>query len=532
MATFIVTSNRDDGRGGLTLREAIAAANASPGEDVIEFDGSVFSGGEENLIRLESTLVIRDSVTIDASRVAGVTITADRAGNDVTDRNFVTDIDATGASDLADNFRVLYVTDDNEATTLRGLTLTGGYVDVSRWQGENRQPARFEHEYESRSTAGGGILVNRGELNIIDGAVSGNAVDNRAGEGNRSPGGGIAFDPFFNPFDQPVEPIWLRLIGSTVDGNRLLGEETLYGGGILARWLNVIDSTISNNRTESKNAGGGGVYVQYQGDFTNATIHGNVAVNGNGGGVAAPNNAQFFNSTLVGNSAEGEFSRGGGFAGRSLLSWADEEAVRNEVKRFVNTLVMGNEATDAESNDAYFDHNDFRDFRETNLIQGRNIINDYNVSDRMEIEGAILDRAVASVFADGGVLADNGGNVKTVKLRASPLNPAIDGSADVAPGTDAIGRPAQDYPGQGVDNDLPGIRDLGAYELPLLRGGLPVIKPGSNRNDKLTAETGNELFELGRGADRVQGRTGQLDGDVVAGFGFDDVLRVKKARFG
>ncbi|MEO1687663.1 MAG: hypothetical protein AAFU61_07140, partial [Pseudomonadota bacterium] len=131
MATFIVTTNADgDGGGETTLREAIAAANASPGADVIEFASDPFNRGEgSNTIRLRGdlgSLVITDSVTIDATSVGGITISGDSSGNDVLTDDGLTDIKATGLNDLLDNVRVMVITGDNEETTLRNLTLTGG----------------------------------------------------------------------------------------------------------------------------------------------------------------------------------------------------------------------------------------------------------------------------------------------------------------------------------------------------------------------------------------------------------------------
>ena len=42
----------NDGGDGISLREAITAANNTSGEDTITFDANVFTGGDESVIRL------------------------------------------------------------------------------------------------------------------------------------------------------------------------------------------------------------------------------------------------------------------------------------------------------------------------------------------------------------------------------------------------------------------------------------------------------------------------------------------------
>ncbi|MEM6744303.1 MAG: hypothetical protein AAF676_11290 [Pseudomonadota bacterium] len=517
MNTYIVTSNGDDDGPGLTLREAIALANASPGADVIEFDGGAFSGGRDNVIRLSETLEITDSVTIDASRVAGVVVSGDAAGNDELKPGFITDVDATGLNDLADNVRVLQIIGEVGSVVLNGLTVTGGRAG----------PGMIAPGF------GGGIYHRDGELTIIDGAVSGNVIETT--ERSAGSGGGIYSSPRFDFFNAPDEGIWLTLLNSSVEGNRILGEwPASHGGGVWARWTRIYESTIADNQSGSH---GGGVFASYQGDFRNATIFGNVSELGFGGGVAGPNNLRFINSTITGNEVrgvrpDGFLGRGGGVS--TVTGTLDDEQVSREVVEIVNSIIIGNsDLMTPETSDLLFNRDTVKpSIKATLLFEGVNVINNFSEPTKVERRGPILERPTSSIFEDAEPqLRDNGGGVKTVKLRSGSSNPAVDASQDFAPDRDATGRAAQDFPGQGFDTDLPGIRDLGAYELPLLRGGLPVVKPGTNRADRMKAAAEAELFELGRGADRVQGRTGQLDGDVVDGFGFDDVLRVKKARF-
>ncbi|MEO0681041.1 MAG: hypothetical protein AAF192_11570 [Pseudomonadota bacterium] len=554
MATFIVTTNADgDGGGETTLREAIAAANASPGADVIEFASDPFNRGEgSNTIRLNGglgTLEITDSVTIDATSVGGITITADSSNNDVLTEDGWTDIKATPQADLFDNFRVMIITGDSEQTTLRNLTITGGYV----WQdAPGNGPDYPFYDFDQRYS-GGGIWTDAGDVNIESSSVSGNGL--YVGETGQfgSVGGGILAVQGFNPFESNPELNILRILNSSIEDNHIegvtriragsgptAGEEYVFaggGGGVLARFAQINSSTIANNSTNGDYAHGGGLSLRYDASIVNSTIYGNVTTgdHANGGGLSAASRLELINSTITGNRTEGENAEGGGFA---AYGDSTDDGVGNDLKRIVNSIIIGNVA----ENDIYGSDDlalsPWEDFFtsaiwDENVFDGANIIGEtYNAQpDLTEINGPIFERSPTAVFENGGELKDNGGDVKSVKLRASPLNPAIDGSQGAAVPEDTTGRPAQDWPGQGNDNDLPGIRDVGAYELPLLTGGLENIVEGTEGNDRFKAANEGETFVLYRGVDQVSGTLAGLDGDAMEGFGFDDRLIVRRAQF-
>ncbi|MEM6438703.1 MAG: hypothetical protein AAF763_03250 [Pseudomonadota bacterium] len=555
MALFTVTTNADGEAGSeTTLREAIAAANASPGLDVIEFEPDRFNRGEgSNTIRLDrafGTLEITDSVIIDGTSVGGITITADSADNDVLTEDGWTDIQATPQADLFDNFRVMIVSGDSEETTLRNLTITGGYV----WQDAPGDGPDYPFYDFDQRYSGGGIWNDAGNLNIESSSVSGNGVYvGETGQFGSGGGGIVALHPF-NPFDPNAELNILRILNSSIEDNHVegvtriragsgpfAGEEYVFaggGGGVQARFAQINSSTIANNSTNGDYAHGGGLSLNYDASIVNSTIYGNVTKgdHANGGGVSAASRLEIINTTITGNRTEGENAEGGGFA---AYGDSTDDGVGNDLKRIVNSIIIGNVAErDRQGSDdlALSPHTDFfgSPIADENVFEGANIFGQtYNAQPGLtEILGPIFERSPTAVFENGGELKDNGGDVKSVKLRASPLNPAIDGSIGSAVPEDTTGRPAQDWPGQGFDNDLPGIRDLGAYELPLLTGGLPTVVEGTEGNDRLQGSDATELFRVGAGVDRVQGRLGQLDGDAIEGFGYDDALRVKRARFG
>ena len=135
---FVVNTAQDEldfSNDVTSLREAINSANGSFGADAISFDPSVFTGGDDNVIRLiQGELVISNSLSIDATSVGGVLISGDADDDDATVGNTdITDVAAsfggiTGAPDdlLDDNSPVVNFTGLTGNLTLTGLTITGG----------------------------------------------------------------------------------------------------------------------------------------------------------------------------------------------------------------------------------------------------------------------------------------------------------------------------------------------------------------------------------------------------------------------
>ena len=199
--TSIATLIDNDGGDGISLREAIAAANNTTGEDTITFDGSVFSGGDINVVRLtQGELVIGESLSIDGTSVGGVVITGDAAVNDVTlPGSNITDVQASllsNAGSLDDNSRVLNFASLTGDLTLDGLTLTGG-----RTTGANQ-------DFLGTTDNGGGIrFASDGALDLTNSTISGNSTS-----GNSAVGGGV--------FASGTA----TLTNSTVSGNSTLGD--------------------------------------------------------------------------------------------------------------------------------------------------------------------------------------------------------------------------------------------------------------------------------------------------------------------
>jgi len=240
----------DDGGDGISLREAITAANNTAGADTITFDSNVFTGGSASLIRLGGTaLDVTDSLTIEGLTGTDVVITADADGDDVTVGT--TDItDVVNNTNTSDNSRVFFIGFGAGDTTLRGLTITGGVTGFD-------------------SNGGGISSTSPGILTLDQSTVSGNATI--------SSGGGIS-----------TYTGTTTITSSTISGN----SAGYSGGGIFASngTTTIISSTISGNSTDRD---GGGIYVS-GGTTTiiSSTISGNYASNdvrsyGYGGGIFA-----------------------------------------------------------------------------------------------------------------------------------------------------------------------------------------------------------------------------------------------------
>ncbi|MEO1066265.1 MAG: hypothetical protein AAFW47_02675, partial [Pseudomonadota bacterium] len=264
MTTIIVDRAGDtaeDEAAGTTLREAVILANDTEGLDTIEFDPTVFTGGENSLIRLvQGEIAITESVSIDGSTGTDVTISGDADGNDVVDENFITDVMASldGEDRLADNSRIFNI--DNPT-----IIYTRG-------------------DYSAFPPASGFLNpIALDSLTLTGGRTS----------GDRESGGAI----------------------------RAVEMASAYYSFNVGTFLMLESSHFAGNSTSGANALGGAIYVQGTDDVSvqSSTFSGNVTFgkNASGGAFAinpmSPNFLGFYveNSTFVDNEADGADARGG-----------------------------------------------------------------------------------------------------------------------------------------------------------------------------------------------------------------------------
>ena len=226
----------------VSLREAIAAANAIDGADTITFD----AGLSGQTINIHSQLpTITDDLTIDG----GNQITIDAGGG------------INGTIGNGDGYRIFNIDDGDNGTqidvTFSGLTLTGGDTTF----GES-----------------GGAILNSENLTLTNTVLAGNFASDGGGALHNLPSG-IA-----------------TVNASTVSGNFSTG-----GGGIKNEGLTYLnDSTLSGNQATQLE--GGGISNEGTGTLqvSNTTLSGNSGV-GYGGGISNFGSATVTGSTFSNN---------------------------------------------------------------------------------------------------------------------------------------------------------------------------------------------------------------------------------------
>jgi CSLREA domain-containing protein len=257
-SVFTVTTTADGNNGACTvslcsLRDAIIAANANPGADVITLPSNANSyaltlagANEDNAAT--GDLDIKGDLTINGGGAASTIIDG-------------------GALD-----RVFHIF--SGAVALIDLTIRNGKPGP----GDN----------------GGGVLVSGGSLTLLRCVVSGNSTT------NLGQGGGI-----HNAGS-------LTVIDSTISGNET-GSGGNGGGIACVGPLTITGSTVSGNAAGT-GGNGGGIYAGLSVLMTNCTISGNVVIGaGLGGGIFEIDGAtKVFSSTIADNAASP--GKGGGVA--------------------------------------------------------------------------------------------------------------------------------------------------------------------------------------------------------------------------
>ncbi|MDB5385021.1 MAG: hlyA 4 [Planctomycetaceae bacterium] len=230
LTTFTVTTALDDSTSASTmsLREAINAANASPGADTIRFD-SALSG--QSFLLTQGALTITDPLTIVGLGATNTVINAQQKS------------------------RVFALTSSAGDVTLDSLTVKSGRTDADGQMGagifsESNGTLTVENSSVNANATfgnwsqGGGIYNSNGAVVVINSTISGNTTN-----GNYAPGAGVA----------------------TTNGD-----------------ITLVNTTISNNITAGANSSGGGV-ATFCGDvtLTNTTVTQNATLGpfSSGGGL-------------------------------------------------------------------------------------------------------------------------------------------------------------------------------------------------------------------------------------------------------
>ncbi|QDV15149.1 HYR domain protein [Rosistilla oblonga] len=561
VAPFVVTthldeldySNNSGANPQVSLREAIALANDSPGADEIAFSETV----TQPIVLGLGELTITDTVTITGSGQA------------------TTVIDANQQS------RVLNVVGESVDVTLQQMTLTGG-----RTTGSNE----FINGTRETTHSGGGIRFDStGTLALVDSTLSGNSTTGESARGGGiyaksgsvtltgstlsdnytvaeyAGGGGISTD---------IGPV--TLTGSTLSGNYTFAEYA--GGGGISTYSGAVTltgSTLSGNYTFADFVGGGGI-DSWNGSvsLTGSTLSGNsnAGYGAAGGGVFAWNGSvMLMGSTLSGNSNTGDLASGGGiftYAGLVTLTNSTLSGNRNtgfsalgggifssngsvkltgstlagnvtsregggivfsgQNSSYITSLTLDNSIVAGNLDDGTAPDFLAPDDSDINLHILSSLIGDSTGTSFVDpsspdligsVIGVDWTTVLASHMVDGQVvplLTDNGGPVQTVALlpnTETTTNPAID-AGNNAVGTDLL-TDARGLP-RITDGDGDGTAtvDMGAFESPgdvIIPPDItaPVITSPSPATLEATSATGVD-------------RSSQAVQDFLNGFAIDD----------
>ena len=552
--SLVVTTTEDvvDRFDGVTsLREAISFVEDgfSPGTAITFADGAGEAFENGGTIRLTEELSVSADVIIEGA--GSVTITGDVDGDDVT-ADGLTDVDATLANDatkLDDNVRLF---DASATLTLDGLTLTGGRTTADFDGGgairSTADIAISDSVLSGNSTNGqysnGGAIYGQADVQVTDSTLSGNSTSNVGSDGGAVYGVRV-----------------VQLVDSTITGNRagatdVSSEQPARGGGVFGAGDTIlINSTVSDNTANGGYALGAGVYGENAVQIISSTINGNTtsgAYQSQGAGVFAGRDLYLIQTTVSGNQAVGDTAIAAGVYGARGVSLINSTVSSNvstgssaqvggilgggggaEGLTLTNSIVLGNTSTT---------NGDVQLYLNTGAgaaitYQGLNIVGtgqDTDGSDNV-INGVaaeifddaeeVFDANGTATGVDGGVLADNGGPVQTIALRASLDNPALDAGDDalavdadgVALTTDARGFTRPIDVGAIANNGANAV-DLGAFETQTSETDGPDILQGTSGADDLASGGGNDLVLPGEGDDTADGGDGTGDTLNYSGF--------------
>lgn len=254
-ATFTVTKTADTNDGicdnDCSLREAVAAANASTDNDTIVF-APMFTNSAQTITLSGTDLQINNNGTLTVTGPGAHRLTV--SGNNQS-RIFTNNVDAT--------------------TTISGLRLTGGNGASTVQNGR-----------------AGAVYNNDGFLTLDAVLIEGNSAANGGGANNA--GGGSV----------------MTIRNSVIRNNTATG-----AGGAMQNFststLHLINTTVSGNTCNSTLTGGGGIQANGTLTMSNVTFSGNNANGGDGGAIYYNGGGLAMNNvTIAGNTASGGGSGG------------------------------------------------------------------------------------------------------------------------------------------------------------------------------------------------------------------------------
>jgi hypothetical protein len=452
-ATLTVTSfddvvNPDDDATAFTLREAVQQANASPGDDTIEFDVPV----------AETPPVI--------TLTQGELSLTDTTG--VTTISGPTDTFLTIDGDLAS--RILQIAPSVQAT-ISSVTLSNGFADP-QVDGRGGAILNAGHLTLAKvivsgnlagvSGQGGGLFNDGGEVELLDSTIFGNTAGTGGGMVNAS--GSVTLTRSFvlsNSAQLDGGGIWNSEDGSLVINDSSVSANTAgsRGGGIFGHGT-IDQSLLAVNSARN----GGGVYAMLATRISNSTLSSNLAFD-DGGAVFNADHVSLdgcllVNCTVVQNFAEvdGDAVGTGGGIYTDAFGSAAQTLLRNTIVAG-NVLNDGSLASDLAGANVQGDRNNLIGDPETagGLVHGTN----GNIVGQDDGQGGRELLPLAQILDP--ILSDNGGLHLSHALL--PTSVAIDAGDNSALETGMV----VDQRGEprivdGPDADATATVDIGAVE--------------------------------------------------------------------
>ncbi len=511
MAYLTVTTQADivdPGDGKLSLREAVARANATAGFDTIRFTAAVAG---HTLVLTGGELKLTSSARIDGGTGAGTTIDADQASRVLSIGGNGTKVELVG----------LVVTHGHTGGQPGGgIALTGGAAltlsDCTVTANDTRNPDG------DTGGDGAGIFAGPGSvLTIRRSTVSDNVAGGYYGGGN---GGGVAAagDDQVTVADSEISGNHGEYGGgmeigggssatierTTITRNAAKGFRYRGGGGglhLTASTATLAASTVTRN--SGYGSGGGGVFAEASTlGLTNTTVAGNTTGKHygpvEGGGVKFSGSASFVGCTITGNlipdTTGYDYGHGGGIAGAGRLTLA-------------NTIVAGNFARHDSAGIA------------DDVAVAITLSNGHNVFGSTVPGSVPGDRdkvAPGTIFAaldpSGGGRLDAEG---AAPLKDALTNPALS-AADPPAATDL------DQLGGARPRPAGSLPDIGAVELGQKLSTKPTpdndVLAGTNAANTINGLAGSDLIRAQGGKDLVDGGDGS---DFLDGGPGDDTIK-------
>ena len=524
--TFVVTTANDENDGvnngtGLSLREAVSAANSSAGADRIVFDRSL--DGSNISLNL-GEIAITDALAIKGLGAEALTIDANNSS-----RIFnVDDGDAEQAI----------------AVSIANLTIANGMTTESGGAISNQEDLVIKNSVVTGSTAAvrGGGIYSEGSLLLQNSTVSDNRAEERTG-------GGVVNGGYLQIDNSTIANNYATYGGGGVsnDGTAIISNSLIEvnsadfdGGGVLnLDTLEIVNTKIANNSTANS---GGGLANGSEGSVSiaSSTISGNMAGFAGGGiyNVEAEDIIAIQNSTIANNQAQyggGISNSGTATISSSTISGNNAEISGGGIDNYEGSVEVKNSTISNNSAEAGAGLNNTYgiEFSVTSTIVAGNT-GDLDLSGDEFISGGnnlIGNGDDAAGFVTGengdlvgdtdnpldpklGALQDNGGATETQALLQD--SPALDAGSN--PDNLSFDQRGKSF------TRTNGAIDIGAFE------NQSLSLEGTNKADVLSGASGDDTIAGLNGKDFLKGNAGNdlLDGgkgrDILLGGAGNDLF--------